>query len=207
MDLKSVTQISASSLKAQSLRMRVIAENLANADSVAATPGGDPYRRKLAIFRPDAVGGVEGVKVQAIARDGSDSAATNPATRPRTPEDFRLDPDSAAARFRPAGRSRARAPADARPVRLRRHRGRVCPGQANPQPSAAQTALKEAQSIAGPKRLFGTQGLVEFAKTLAKCIAVLVVCIWVLRPHVSAFVSSSACTPLISCAPPGPCRC
>ena len=72
MDLKSVTQISASSLKAQSLRMRVIAENLANADSVAATPGGDPYRRKLAIFRPDAVGGVEGVKVQAIARDGSD---------------------------------------------------------------------------------------------------------------------------------------
>lgn len=135
------------------------------------------------------------------------SASTNPATRPRTPEDFRLDPDSAAARFRPAGRSRARAPADARPVRLRRHRGRVCPGQANPQPSAAQTALKEAQSIAGPKRLFGTQGLVEFAKTLAKCIAVLVVCIWVLRPHVSAFVSSSACTPLISCAPPGPCRC
>lgn len=72
MDLKSVTQISASGLKAQSLRMRVIAENLANADTVAATPGGDPYRRKLAIFRPDAVGGGEGVKVQGIARDRSD---------------------------------------------------------------------------------------------------------------------------------------
>lgn len=72
MDLKSVTQISASGLKAQSLRMRVIAENLANADSVAATPGRDPYRRKLAVFRPDAVGGGEGVKVQAIARDRSE---------------------------------------------------------------------------------------------------------------------------------------
>ena len=72
MDLESVTQISASGLKAQSLRMRVIAENLANADSVAATPGGDPYRRKLAVFRPDALDGGEGVKVQAVARDRSE---------------------------------------------------------------------------------------------------------------------------------------
>lgn len=71
MDLKSVTQISASGLKAQSLRMRVIAENLANADSVAQTPGGDPYRRKLAVFRPDPMGAGEGVKVQGIARDRS----------------------------------------------------------------------------------------------------------------------------------------
>lgn len=72
MDLKSVTQISASGLKAQSLRMRVIAENLANADSVAATAGGDPYRRKLAVFRPDPVGGGEGVKVQGLALDRSE---------------------------------------------------------------------------------------------------------------------------------------
>ncbi|WP_205479350.1 flagellar basal body rod protein FlgC [Sphingomonas arenae] len=72
MDLKSVTQISASGLKAQSLRMRVIAENLANADSVAVTPGGDPYRRKLAVFRPHSTSAGEGVKVQGIARDRSD---------------------------------------------------------------------------------------------------------------------------------------
>lgn len=72
MDLKSVTQISASGLKAQSLRMRVIAENLANADSVAATRGGDPYRRKIAMFRPDPMDAGEGVKVQGIARDRSE---------------------------------------------------------------------------------------------------------------------------------------
>lgn len=52
--------------------MRVIAENLANADSVAGTPGGMPYRRKLAVLRPD--GG--GVQVQAIRTDKSDFART-----------------------------------------------------------------------------------------------------------------------------------
>ena len=64
MDLKTVTAISASGLKAQSLRMRVIAENLANMDSVAQSAGGQPYRRKLVVFRPDAAG-VEVVKVVA----------------------------------------------------------------------------------------------------------------------------------------------
>lgn len=65
MDLKGVTQISASGLKAQSLRMRVIAENLANADSVAAAPGGQPYRRKTVLMRP----GETGVEVARIAAD------------------------------------------------------------------------------------------------------------------------------------------
>lgn len=68
MDLKSVTRISASALQAQSLRMRVIAENLANSDSVAATPGGAPYRRKLVLFSPTK----EGVEVAAVRRDSSD---------------------------------------------------------------------------------------------------------------------------------------
>lgn len=62
MDLNDITRIAASGLRAQSLRMRVVAENLANSDSVAATPGGTPYRRKLVVFRPTddgvAVGGV-----------------------------------------------------------------------------------------------------------------------------------------------------
>lgn len=68
MDLKSVSRISASGLHAQSLRMRVIAENLANADSVASTPGGAPYRRKLVLFSPEE----GGVRVAAVRRDGSD---------------------------------------------------------------------------------------------------------------------------------------
>lgn len=70
MDLKSVTRISASGLEAQSLRMRVIAENLANADSLATTPGGAPYRRKLVLFSPDK----SGVEVAAVRRDSSSFA-------------------------------------------------------------------------------------------------------------------------------------
>ncbi|GLK79904.1 MULTISPECIES: flagellar basal body rod protein FlgC [Methylopila] len=47
MDLARAIGVAASGLKAQAGRMRVIAENLANADSAAAAPGGDPYRRKV----------------------------------------------------------------------------------------------------------------------------------------------------------------
>lgn len=74
MDLRSSVQISASGLRAQSLRMRVIAENLANAQSVASTPGGDPYRRRVVTFEPDMGGGTEagaGVRVRGIATDNS----------------------------------------------------------------------------------------------------------------------------------------
>lgn len=73
MDLKTSVQVSASGLRAQSLRMRVIAENLANQDSVAQTPGGDPYRRKIATFRAevDRATGATAVKVQNITTDKS----------------------------------------------------------------------------------------------------------------------------------------
>jgi flagellar basal-body rod protein FlgC len=47
--LKSLT-IAASGLRAQMGRMRVITENIANADSVATRPGGDPYRRRIVTF-------------------------------------------------------------------------------------------------------------------------------------------------------------
>ena len=42
--------IATSGLRAQAGRMRVISENLANADSTAATAGADPYRRKVPTF-------------------------------------------------------------------------------------------------------------------------------------------------------------
>src|SRR5260370_8228603 len=42
--------IATSGLRAQAGRMRVISENIANADSTAPTPGGDPYRRKIPTF-------------------------------------------------------------------------------------------------------------------------------------------------------------
>jgi flagellar basal-body rod protein FlgC len=50
MDFLRSINVAASGLKAQSGRMRIIAENLANADSTASTPGGDPYRRKIPTF-------------------------------------------------------------------------------------------------------------------------------------------------------------
>ena len=50
MELMKTLMIAASGLKAQSGRMRIIAENLANAGSTATTPDGDPYRRKMVTF-------------------------------------------------------------------------------------------------------------------------------------------------------------
>lgn len=51
MDLIKSLFISASGLKAQNGRMRIIAENIANADSVGRTPNEDPYRRKIPTFK------------------------------------------------------------------------------------------------------------------------------------------------------------
>jgi flagellar basal-body rod protein FlgC len=50
MDFFKTISVAASGLKAQTGRMRVIAENIANADSTAERPGADPYRRKIVSF-------------------------------------------------------------------------------------------------------------------------------------------------------------
>src|SRR5947208_2157925 len=50
--LKSIA-IAASGLRAQAGRMRILAENIANADSTATTAGADPYRRKIPTFRTE----------------------------------------------------------------------------------------------------------------------------------------------------------
>ena len=50
MDFLKSMSIAASGLPAQSGRMRVISENIANADSTAQTPAGNPYRRKVPTF-------------------------------------------------------------------------------------------------------------------------------------------------------------
>ena len=48
MDLSASMLIAASGMRAQSSRMRIIAENIANANSTASTADGEPYRRKVA---------------------------------------------------------------------------------------------------------------------------------------------------------------
>jgi flagellar basal-body rod protein FlgC len=53
MDFLRSIAIAASGLRAQAGRMRIIAENIANADSTAPTKGADPYRRKIATFRSE----------------------------------------------------------------------------------------------------------------------------------------------------------
>jgi len=48
--IKDALLISRAGMQAQGDRLRVVAENIANADSTATTPGGTPYRRKLVVF-------------------------------------------------------------------------------------------------------------------------------------------------------------
>jgi flagellar basal-body rod protein FlgC len=48
MDFTTSMAIAASGMRTQSDRMRTISENIANANSTAQVPGGDPYRRKVA---------------------------------------------------------------------------------------------------------------------------------------------------------------
>jgi len=50
MDFIRSIAIAASGLRAQAGRIRVISENIANAESLAQTPGGDPYRRRIPTF-------------------------------------------------------------------------------------------------------------------------------------------------------------
>ena len=70
-DLTLSKKIAASGMKAQSQRLRVIAENMANADSLSKTPGGQPYRRKTVTFRNelDRATGAEMAKVGRVSRD------------------------------------------------------------------------------------------------------------------------------------------
>ena len=53
MDFIKSIAIAASGLRAQAGRMRVIAENIANADSTSHTAGAEPYRRKIPTFRTE----------------------------------------------------------------------------------------------------------------------------------------------------------
>jgi flagellar basal-body rod protein FlgC len=74
MDLFKTLRISASGLKAEGERMRVVAENIANADTVSDKPGGEPYRRKLVTFKNalDRVLGTNLVKTNGIVADKTD---------------------------------------------------------------------------------------------------------------------------------------
>jgi flagellar basal-body rod protein FlgC len=74
MDLDKVIKVAAAGLSAQSARLQVIAQNLANAESMGTTPGSEPYRRKIVTFKSvlDQAAGVQMVKIGPVTTAGGD---------------------------------------------------------------------------------------------------------------------------------------
>lgn len=88
-DLNQALNVSAAGMDAQTTRLRVIAENIANQDTTGSTPGADAYRRKTITFESavDRAAGVNSVQVKAIGVDSSDLPLrydpANPAANPQ----------------------------------------------------------------------------------------------------------------------------
>lgn len=66
-------RVAASGLEAQAMRLRIVSENLANAESAGRTPGADPYRRKDVLFAAelDRLSGATMVEVSGTRNDPS----------------------------------------------------------------------------------------------------------------------------------------
>ena len=73
MDFIKTLAIAASGLRAQAGRMRVISENIANADSTPSRPGADPYRRKIPTFETEYDRAL-GARVVDLGRPQTDSS-------------------------------------------------------------------------------------------------------------------------------------
>lgn len=84
--LSAAMKVAGSGLEAQSTRLRVVSENIANARSTGDTPGADPYRRKTVTFGAE-VDRANNVTTVGVKKVGSDKA--------KFVEEF--DPDSPAA--------------------------------------------------------------------------------------------------------------
>ena len=71
MDLQAAMTQSAMGMKAQGTRLRVISENMANANSTPEKAGLDPYRRKVVTFKNefDRALGIETIKVAKVETD------------------------------------------------------------------------------------------------------------------------------------------
>lgn len=74
MDLDLAMRVSSAGMKIQAARLRVVSENLANAESTARAPGGEPFRRKTleVVGRRDRETGATFAEVRRYGTDGSD---------------------------------------------------------------------------------------------------------------------------------------
>ena len=73
MDFLKTMTIAASGLRAQAGRMRIISENIANADSTPSSPGAEPYRRKIPSFQTE-VDRTLGVKLVELGKTRTDNS-------------------------------------------------------------------------------------------------------------------------------------
>lgn len=72
-DIQAAIAAAASGMRAQTVRMRIAAENVANANSTGDTPGADPFRRRIPLLESTALpAGAEGVRVRGATFDMSD---------------------------------------------------------------------------------------------------------------------------------------
>src|SRR5262245_31090802 len=72
-DINATIAAAASGMRAQTTRMRVAAENVANADSTGESPGAEPFRRRIPLLETTTLaGGGEGVRVVGTNFDMSD---------------------------------------------------------------------------------------------------------------------------------------
>ena len=74
MDLLESMAQAAKGMKAQGVRMRIISENLANAETTSTQKGGNPYQRKVVTFKDvlDKTSGQKLVEVDKVVSDKSD---------------------------------------------------------------------------------------------------------------------------------------
>ncbi|MGR3756833.1 MAG: flagellar basal body rod protein FlgC [Tranquillimonas sp.] len=87
--LQSIGYIAASGMRAQGERLKVVSENVANADSRGTEPGADPYRRKTITFSElmDTQSGMSTVEISEFGRDNTPFALEYDPSHPAANQD------------------------------------------------------------------------------------------------------------------------
>ena len=84
MELNDTVTIATAGLRAQTDRLKVVAQNIANADSIATTPGGQPYKRQTISFK-NVMDKESGAKLVKVNKIGVDKAEPIPRYEPNNP--------------------------------------------------------------------------------------------------------------------------